>query len=480
MRRGHFSPDDLPAWSVLNDVAFVNVKVADIKGRGYGLVAERDLVAKDDDTESPTLLTIPKDIILSVKHVEQYAKENKSFRQLLDAVGHQSTRGSILLFLLTQQVLASPDYEGGLGPSTPWTQYFSILPTQVPIPTMWTELELSRLKNTSLESAVSAKLTVLTREFDDLRASLSELAYWNDLLTIDEAITIRDWILLDALFRSRSLELPKSGESMVPGLDLVNHSSKATAYYDENDKGKAVLHLREGCSVARGDEITIDYGRDKSPAEMLFSYGFIDIDSTTRSLTLPLEPLDDDPLAKPKLAVFGKPPKLQITEGESGVARWNGDFVYLMCLNEEDGLDFKVVQETNGSNHLKMFWQDSDITNPSDTFKSIIQGHELYPIFELRALTVVLIITSHQLEELVAGQENNVTPGSVRPEIWQAATQLRLIETSILERSIKAFEDQVSPNPGVLGVLGIHNTINPVLQQSTITLYEFFSSMECY
>lgn len=122
---------------------------------------------------------------------------------------------------------------------------------------------------------------------------------------------------------------------MVPCLDLVNHSSQANAYFDENSEGEVVLYLRKGCVVPVGSEITIDYGQEKSPAEMLFSYGFIDPNSAARSITLLLEPLEDDPLAIPKLHAFGTPPKLKLEEDESGVPHWTAPFVYLMCLNEE-------------------------------------------------------------------------------------------------------------------------------------------------
>ncbi|KAI1418728.1 SET domain-containing protein [Hypoxylon sp. FL1857] len=442
MRRGRFSLDDLPAWCVLNDVAFVNVKVADLSGRGYGLIAEKHLTNENENVELPALLTVPKDLVLSAEGVEEYAKENKLFRQLLDTAGHRSTRGDILLFLLAQLVLSSPDYNGGLGPSTPWTQYFSLLPSQVPSPTMWTEPELSQLKGTSLESAVSAKLTALTKEFDDLRAKVADLPYWNELLSIDESITVQDWILLDALYRSRSLGLPKSGDSMVPCLDLVNHSSQATAYFDENGKGDVVLYLRKGCTVSPNDEVTIDYGKDKSPAEMLFSYGFIDPDSTARSLVLPLEPLDDDPLATAKLHAFGKPPKLEFGEDENGVPHWSAPFVYLMCLNEEDGLQFRVLQETDGSRHLKMFWQDADVTRVPNTIKDLIRDHELYEIFELRVITVILNIIEQQLHELTYSRDGAGEPESVREEIWQAVSCLKSLESSVLKKSQEALEEQ--------------------------------------
>lgn len=88
MKRGHFPIDSLPAWCVLNDVQFVDVKVHDIEGRGYGLMAEKDL-ANENNNENCTILKVPGDLVLSSQSVEEYAKENKEFRQLLDAAGHQ-------------------------------------------------------------------------------------------------------------------------------------------------------------------------------------------------------------------------------------------------------------------------------------------------------------------------------------------------------------------------------------------------------
>jgi hypothetical protein len=58
-----------------------------------------------------------------------------------------------MLFLLVQLIMSSPDYTGPRGVISPWTQYFSLLPAQVPIPTMWTESELSHLRGTSLEAS---------------------------------------------------------------------------------------------------------------------------------------------------------------------------------------------------------------------------------------------------------------------------------------------------------------------------------------
>jgi hypothetical protein len=111
MRRGEFPLSALPAWCAFNDVNFFDVKVADIEGRGYGLVVERDLMNDADNVEVPTLLTIPKDLVLSIEAVEEYAKVDKHFHDLHDAAGHQvrrnTTKSSSLQMLLTQEIVTS-------------------------------------------------------------------------------------------------------------------------------------------------------------------------------------------------------------------------------------------------------------------------------------------------------------------------------------------------------------------------------------
>lgn len=78
----------LPAWSKLNDVNFLDIKVEDLgPSRGdVGLVTERTLNSRDT-FDIPTLLTVPNDLILSAEAVEEHGKADQHFRQLLDAAG---------------------------------------------------------------------------------------------------------------------------------------------------------------------------------------------------------------------------------------------------------------------------------------------------------------------------------------------------------------------------------------------------------
>jgi hypothetical protein len=67
--------------------------------------------------------------------------------------------------------------------------------------------------------------------------------------------------MVDAMYRSRALDLPGSGHVMVPCVDMANHASgeETTALYETDEKRNAVLQLRWGKKLYPGEEITITY-----------------------------------------------------------------------------------------------------------------------------------------------------------------------------------------------------------------------------
>ena len=233
---------------------------------------------------------------------------------------------------------------------------------------------------------------------------------------------------------------------MVPCVDMVNHSSQANSYYDENAKQEATLLLRPGHQISTGDEITISYGESKTAAEMLFSYGFIDPQSTAEGLTLPLDPMDDDPLAQAKLHIFGEQPTVKL-RGTDERMQWESPFAYLMCVNEEDGLEFRVLQGTDGSRQLKVFWQEEDVTDSAKAFETLIEKHPHCAIFKLRVATVLAERLADQLEQLCSSQALDSSSSAAivapRPSCLESALLLREIETTILENALKALDQQV-------------------------------------
>ncbi|KUJ18403.1 SET domain-containing protein [Mollisia scopiformis] len=444
MQRLQLPINALPAWAKLNDVNFLDISVHDLGSeKGYGLVTSRAL-SSEDVFDVPTLLIVPHDLILSAEAVEEHAKVDAHFKQLLEVFGGKSTRGDVMLFLLMQISIASHPDEKAVGLSNPWTEYVKMLPGSIPVPTMWSEEERLMLVGTSLETPVTAKMASLLREYEGLREATVEIPwckkYWWDY----DSFQLNDWILLDAWYRSRCLELPNTGESMIPCVDMVNHHSRANSYYEPTSDGVALL-LRPNKKVDIEEEISISYGTSKSEAEMLFSYGFIDEDSNKKGLTLTLEPLLDDPLGKAKAAAFKKPPTVRVSE-DQGALCWESPFLYLMCLNEEDGLEFKVLQQTDGSrSQLRVFWQGSDVTNATDNFESLTANHELKDVFKLRAVALLQDLTREQLGRLHESEDmvqSLAGTAFASPQSQGNALQLRQSETVILENMFGVLEMQ--------------------------------------
>jgi hypothetical protein len=234
---------------------------------------------------------------------------------------------------------------------------------------------------------------------------------------------------------------------MIPGVDLVNHSSKPNSYYEQMSNSNVALLLRPDMKLDMGAEVTISYGTSKTEAEMLFSYGFIDEQSPTKGLVLTLEPFPDDPLGKAKAAAFSDPHVVRLFVEQDKIG-WESPFLYLMCLNEEDGLGFKVLQQTDGSrSQLKVFWQESDVTDGTNTFESLIDEHPLKDVFRLRAVALLQDRIRQQLERLYESEdpmESLAITGLLTPDLQRNAWQLRKSEAELLEEAFTTVELRVS------------------------------------
>ena len=236
---------------------------------------------------------------------------------------------------------------GSVGVSSPFSEYVKFLPLRVTLPTFWNETERAAIVGTSLEAALIAKLNSLDREFSLLREKTWSIdwcqKYWWD--PDNGTLKFNDWKYIDAVYRSRALDLPGTGHAMVPCVDMANHASgdNTSALYETDSDGNAILVPREGKSFAPHDEITITYGDEKGACEMLFSYGFIEPTmESARELFLDLDIPDDDPLKLAKIAVAQSAPGFRLfLRGDS--TDWESPFVWLCCVNEEEYVSSEPV-----------------------------------------------------------------------------------------------------------------------------------------
>ncbi|KAL1297460.1 hypothetical protein AAFC00_004987 [Neodothiora populina] len=441
--------DALPVWAAFNGVSFNNIKIAPIPGledRGSTVVAQRQLTGGSE----PPLMVVPQDLILSLERIREHAKADGDFRAVLEGLEDfgRTARGAILSFLLMQSFTVCSSMEPRRGVSTPFAEYVKFLPLEL-LPTFWNDSERDLLRGTTLAPAINAKLNSLYREFDRLRAATAGIpwcveSWWNE---VDGLLSFDDWLQVDAMYRSRALEFPGVGDCMVPGIDMSNHASgeKTGAIYEVDDQGNALLLLREGTTISADSEITITYGDNKGACEMLFSYGFIEDDMhTARELFLSLSIPEDDPLGHAKTIVADCPPGFKIVDTEDGIA-WEGDYVWLLCVNEEDGLCFKVQQTVQGERELVATWKNEEIDSFAN-LKAILEEDDMWNLFRLRATVILQERIATQLTELYGCEDrvNQVDHGEeteVRTRVWQLTMKLRDLEGQLMEKAYSYFED---------------------------------------
>lgn len=349
--------------------------------------------------------------------------------------------------------------DGKIGVSNPFSEYVKYLPSQIPIPTFWQESERMMLEGTSLEAALEAKLSSLAREFSLLQEKTNDIEwckqYWWNADT--GSLSFDDWKQVDAMYRSRALDLPGTGHAMVPCVDMANHASGdgTTALYETDADGNALLVLRDGKTMMAGDEITITYGDEKGACEMLFSYGFIESSMTSaKELFLDLEIPNDDPLKLAKKAVSKSAPGFRLFERENGID-WEGPFVWLLCINEEDGLEFKILQNVDGEQELQALWKENEITNVS-VIEKTLEKEALWDVFNLRAISTLQARVEQQLIKLERSTEDfdATMNGETGESTYDHVMRLRDLEETLMLQAYEEFESKVidwaCPDDGIV------------------------------
>lgn len=147
---------------------------------------------------------------------------------------------------------------------------------------------------------------------------------------------------------------------------------------------------------------------------------------------------DDDPLRPAKMYVSTAAPGFRIFE-DDGEIGWESDFIWLVVVNEEDGLDFRVRQTIDGKRDIQVFWKEHEL----DTSKlhDYIQGDPARDIFRLRATVLLQNRVESQIGTLkrTQGLERDST---VRDVPWNLSRRLQSLELAMLERAMTALESQ--------------------------------------
>lgn len=264
-------------------------------------------------------------------------------------------------------------------------------------------------------------------------------------------MTFDDWKQIDAMYRSRALDLPGTGHAMVPCVDMSNHASgdETTALYETDKDGNGILYLRSGKNVAVGEEISITYGDEKGACEMLFSYGFLETDMlSAKELFLDLDIPDDDPLKLAKKTFsrdIAAPGFRLFLRSQSATTEWEGTFVWFLCVNEEDGLDFKLLQNNLGEKELQTLWKEIELTDISQLLE-ILKKEPLWDVFYLRVIAALQARVEQQLFRLEGSKgylDGILEVEGVNRGNYFNAMKLRDLEETLLLHAYEDFEIKV-------------------------------------
>jgi len=114
---------------------------------------------------------------------------------------------------------------------------------------------------TSLAPATEAKLKSLNREYEMVRSATESIPWCQKIWWDAEGglVSFDDWMQVDAMYRSRALEFPGIGDSMVPVIDMANHASGqgTGALYEADETGNGLLLLRDSKTMQEDEEVTI-------------------------------------------------------------------------------------------------------------------------------------------------------------------------------------------------------------------------------
>lgn len=86
MKQTSLPLESLSSWSHLNQVGLLGASVEPHIVAPDGTDKGGGLLATEDHGSGASLLAVPLGLLLSKERVEQYAKEDKNFRELIEAV----------------------------------------------------------------------------------------------------------------------------------------------------------------------------------------------------------------------------------------------------------------------------------------------------------------------------------------------------------------------------------------------------------
>lgn len=240
----HLPITNVPALLHLNQIDHSRLTFS--SSASYGSCLLYNPNASTPLNEERTLLHLSATHVLSHQNLHEASKSNPRLQKVLEVLEEADFFTNERRILIIALALAYRGLDvGGI-----WKDYVRYLPEHVDLPTTWKEEEREWLEGTGLDVPLTAKLISLGREWSDVVVAIGGEGL--DIFSpgpsaMSKELTLEEYIHLDSLVRSRSLEIPGSGTCMVPVVDLANHEgdqANAVFWVDEHT-GAVELRLKE-------------------------------------------------------------------------------------------------------------------------------------------------------------------------------------------------------------------------------------------
>lgn len=180
-----------------------------------------------------------------------------------------------------------------------------------------------------------------------------------------------------------------------------------------------------------------------------------------------------DPLTPAKEKILSRPPSVKLIDLDSTEIAWISLEIWLIVTNAEDGLEFNVLQQIDGTRELKLYWRSGDdddtidggrdgvMIEDIDTLKRCLEGSRLWEVYHLRAVVTLQQVIAEKLQSMndaddligtieesarlasIEGRLGNLEHSlQVRESVVNLARELRAREWSLLQKSITWFEEE--------------------------------------
>ena len=250
------------------------MKVMNCAGRGRGVVATEDLC------ESTVVTRVSRKDVLSERDARNYLSK-QVVEAVLRAFEMEADPDSVFVQIV---MVVCAVLKARTDPSAP--QFATVIcgfPDRTSSSLLWDDEEVLLLRWPQPIEEIRSMDLWLRRIFLHLLPTLS---------SAETKPTIEEFKEIFCVVYSRGMDLsagPQTGEFFIPaGADMYNFIPGRNTAALSLDEDTGDVLVRTTCTIKAGDEITVDYGGNRSNANLLLVYGFVTRSNPMDTIELPV------------------------------------------------------------------------------------------------------------------------------------------------------------------------------------------------